>query len=217
MSAEIDLLIFDGPPKPLDKNIIAPSSFSIHADRDVMFVWQVCKGKTGKLAALIGIEHLGLSITCQSLLDGLKTKRGIERDGYTPCEHLTAEHNVWDELKVCDNPEPAAPGSGSIWRVVRAPSAKGSSRWKVASCSPPFIPLLQSSNLGSAKKTVEPEPAEASGAENGAEEALLMVIAGALSLAGANGRDELLIIVAGLTSSMGDVTVTAANVGWMNV
>ena len=88
---QIDLLIFDGPPKPLDKNIVAPSPFSIHADRDVMFVEQVCKGKAGKLAALIGIEHLGLSITCQSLLDGLKTKRGIERDGYTLCENLAAK------------------------------------------------------------------------------------------------------------------------------
>jgi hypothetical protein len=81
----------------------------------------------------------------------------------------------------------------------------------------PFIHRLQSSNLGSAKKTVEPEPAEASGAENGAEEVLLMAIAGALSLAGANGRDELLIIIAGLTASMVDVTVTAANIGWVNV
>jgi hypothetical protein len=26
-----------------------------------------------------------------TLLDGLKTKRGIERDGYTPCENLAAE------------------------------------------------------------------------------------------------------------------------------
>ena len=57
---------------------------------------------------------------------------------------------------------------------------------------------FQSSNLGSAMKTVEPEPAEASGAENGAEEALLMAIAGTPSLAEAIGRDELLIIVAGL-------------------
>ena len=60
-------------------------------------------------------------------------------------------------------------------------------------------PAFQSSNLGSAMKTVEPEPAEASGAENGAEEALLMAIAGTPSLAEAIGRDELLIIVAGLT------------------
>ena len=38
---QIDLLIFDGPPKPLDKNIVAPSPFSIHAYRDVIFVEEV--------------------------------------------------------------------------------------------------------------------------------------------------------------------------------
>ena len=63
---------------------------------------------------------------------------------------------------------------------------------------------FQTSNLGSAMKTVEPEPAEASGAENGAEEALLMAIAGTPSLAEAIGRDELLIIVAGLSARPAD-------------
>ena len=43
-----------------------------------------------------------------------------------------------------------------------------------------------------------------------------MAIAGALSLAGAIGRDELSMIGAGLTVSMGELTVTAASAGWVS-
>jgi len=56
---EIDLLVFDGPPETLDKNIIVDPTTTVHANPDIPLFQPTGKLKAGKLTALIGIEDFG--------------------------------------------------------------------------------------------------------------------------------------------------------------
>ena len=47
--SQIDLFVFNGSPKTLDKNIVPPKSLAIHADLDGMLGEQVCKSDARKL------------------------------------------------------------------------------------------------------------------------------------------------------------------------
>ena len=67
---QVDLLVFDALPDALDKNVVAPGSFAIHADPDAVGDQQAGEGRAGELAALIGIEDLRLAIAGHGLLDG---------------------------------------------------------------------------------------------------------------------------------------------------
>jgi hypothetical protein len=53
---QVNLFIFDRFPQPLDKHVVAPAAFAIHADGDAVILEQLCKFQAGKLTALIGIE-----------------------------------------------------------------------------------------------------------------------------------------------------------------
>jgi hypothetical protein len=62
---EINLLVLDALPKPLDEDIIAPAAFAIHADLDLVFLtpsrrnWRtICRlklkpGRSGTIIALL--------------------------------------------------------------------------------------------------------------------------------------------------------------------
>src|SRR5580693_5392814 len=62
ISSQIDLLVFDGAPQPLDEHIVPPSAFAIHADRDALFSEDAGEGRAGELRALIGIDDRGLTV-----------------------------------------------------------------------------------------------------------------------------------------------------------
>ncbi len=52
IGVQIDLLIFDRPPQPLDKDVVAPRAAAIHADRDRVLQQQAGECGAGELAAL---------------------------------------------------------------------------------------------------------------------------------------------------------------------
>ena len=54
VGAQIDLLVFDCPPEPLDEHIVAPASLAIHADLNSAALKHADEGRTGELAALVG-------------------------------------------------------------------------------------------------------------------------------------------------------------------
>jgi hypothetical protein len=62
---EINLLVLDGPPETLDKNIIVDPATTVHADPDILFLQPA-----GKLTALICIEDFRLRYL-QGLVHGL--------------------------------------------------------------------------------------------------------------------------------------------------
>src|SRR5260370_301462 len=71
IGAQIDLLVFDGSPEPLDENVVTPGALAVHADRDVGVEKHAGEGSTGELAALIGVEDLGLAMVGESFFQGL--------------------------------------------------------------------------------------------------------------------------------------------------
>ena len=56
---QIDLLVFDAAPEPLDKHIVAPGTLAIHADRDLVLEEHAGEVVAGELAALIRVEISG--------------------------------------------------------------------------------------------------------------------------------------------------------------
>ena len=50
--AQIDFLVFDRPPEPFDKDIVAPRALAVHANRDLGVLQGREKGNGGERAAL---------------------------------------------------------------------------------------------------------------------------------------------------------------------
>ena len=89
MHVEVDVLIFDRPPQPLDKDVVEASSPAIHADPDVVIEKNLGKGFAGELGALISVEYLR-SPMLQCHLQGLHAERGMQGIGEGPGEHVAA-------------------------------------------------------------------------------------------------------------------------------
>src|SRR4029077_5050878 len=77
---QIDLLVLDRSPQPLDKDIITPRAATIHADRDRVLQQQAGERGAGELAALVGIEDLRSAVLGQRLLDRLKAELDLQGD-----------------------------------------------------------------------------------------------------------------------------------------
>ena len=81
---QIHLLVLDAAPQPLDEYIVPPSSFSVHADGDVVLGQHAGEGRTRELRALVGVEDLGLAVARQSILQRLDAERSFHRDRQPP-------------------------------------------------------------------------------------------------------------------------------------
>ena len=84
ISMQIDFLIFDGAPKSLDENIVAPGSLAVHADVDPGFLQDIRERYACELAALIRVENIRFAILKQCLFKGGNAKIHLQRDGQTP-------------------------------------------------------------------------------------------------------------------------------------
>src|ERR1019366_8857078 len=62
---QIDLLVFDRTPQTLDDDVVAPSASAVHTDGNLFALQDAGEDLRSKLAALIGVEYLGLAIACQ--------------------------------------------------------------------------------------------------------------------------------------------------------
>ena len=56
VGSQIDLLVFDAAPQPLDEDIVPPSPFAVHADGDAVAGEHAGEGRAGELRALVGVE-----------------------------------------------------------------------------------------------------------------------------------------------------------------
>jgi hypothetical protein len=68
---QIYLLVFDCPPQALDKDIVPPGAFPIHADLDPVLHQKAGEGGAGELRALIAVEDFWLSVSGNRFLDRL--------------------------------------------------------------------------------------------------------------------------------------------------
>jgi hypothetical protein len=60
VGSQIDLLVFDAPPKPLDEDIVAPASLAVHADAYTLGQQLAGEGLAGELAARSVLKISGL-------------------------------------------------------------------------------------------------------------------------------------------------------------
>ena len=95
ISMQVDLLVFETTPQPLDKDVVHASTLAVHADRDAMPLKGAGEVVTGELAALVGIEDFRSAIARKRFLERLDAKIGVERVGKAPGQHRAA-HPVHD-------------------------------------------------------------------------------------------------------------------------
>ena len=86
---QIDFLVLDGFPEPLDKHVISPAALAVHRDADTALFEHRGKCQAGELAALIGVENLRRTVAIQCLLQGVDAEVGGERIGYPPAQDLS--------------------------------------------------------------------------------------------------------------------------------
>ena len=99
---QIQALVLDTAPQSLDEDVVQSPSPAIHTDANTLDLESAGEGLTGKLTTLIGVENTGFALY-QSLIEGLKTKPGIEGIGQLPTEHVAAvpiddSHQVHESL-----------------------------------------------------------------------------------------------------------------------
>lgn len=65
---QVNLLVFDAAPQPLDEHVVPPSAFTVHADGDAVAGERAGEGHAGELRTLVGVEDVGLAVTRHSIL-----------------------------------------------------------------------------------------------------------------------------------------------------
>lgn len=86
---QIQALVFDTAPQSFDEDVVQRPSPAVHADANTRDLESAGEVLTGELAALIGVEPIGLA-SPQGLIEGLETESGIEGVGQSPTEHVAA-------------------------------------------------------------------------------------------------------------------------------
>src|SRR5216683_820061 len=86
-----DFLVFEAAPQPLDENVVMPGALAVHADRDVGVEKHAGEGSTGELAALIGVEDLGLAMVGKSFFQGLGAELRLHRNRQPPGQNPATE------------------------------------------------------------------------------------------------------------------------------
>ena len=87
IGVQLHLLVFDALPKPLDKHIVAPTTFPVHADLDAVVFQQPREVQADELTRFIGVEDLRRAIAGQGFLDRFETEVGGQRVGEPPRQH----------------------------------------------------------------------------------------------------------------------------------
>ena len=87
---QIDSLVFEGAPQPLDEDVVHAPAPAVHRDMDTGRPQAAGEGEAGELAALIGIEDLRLAVAGQRLLERLDAKAGVQGVRQTPGPHIPA-------------------------------------------------------------------------------------------------------------------------------
>ena len=83
---QIDSLVLQGTPEPLDKNIVFETAFAVHADPHLPLFQHFGERLAGELAALVAVEYFGrapywfsasLSASTQNRLSSVLDKRQL--------------------------------------------------------------------------------------------------------------------------------------------
>ena len=79
--SQIEILVLEGPPQPLDENIVLYPASAVHADGDVVGFQDSGESLAGELSSLVCVEDPGGAVARNSLLQGSHAKLGIQGVG----------------------------------------------------------------------------------------------------------------------------------------
>jgi len=88
---EIEFLVFDRPPEPLDEDIVPPCALAVHRDRDVSLLQDGREVDGGELRSLVCVEDIGLAVSDKRFLDGFDAEGCFHRNGQPPRQNPPAE------------------------------------------------------------------------------------------------------------------------------
>ncbi len=83
-----DVVILYSTPKSFNHNVVQCTTFTIHADPDIMALQNTSEGVTGILTALIGIEDFRPVFGLQSILQTFDAKGVIQAITKLPTDHI---------------------------------------------------------------------------------------------------------------------------------
>src|SRR5260370_19663625 len=84
VSSQIDLLVFDATPQPLNEHVVPPSPFAVHADGDAIAGEQASERRAGELRTLVGVEDFRPAMTSESILQRLDAEGRLHRNRQPP-------------------------------------------------------------------------------------------------------------------------------------
>ena len=87
---QVKVVVFDGPPKPFNEDVVLASAAAVHADGDFVVFENLGEAVAGKLGSLIGVEDFRLAVTLQGLLKGLVAEVRVQGVGEAPGEDFAA-------------------------------------------------------------------------------------------------------------------------------
>lgn len=84
---EIHLIVLDGSPEALDKDVVMPTALAVHADTNAIRLELSGKFAAGELAALVSIEDFRRAATRDRFLQGLDAEIGGQRVRQAPSQN----------------------------------------------------------------------------------------------------------------------------------
>ena len=83
-------MVFDGPPQPLNEDVVLASTTAVHADRNVVVFECLGEIVAGKLCPLVRIEDFRRTIAVQSVIERMDTEIRLKSIGNTPGQDSSA-------------------------------------------------------------------------------------------------------------------------------
>ena len=87
---QINRLVFEAAPQPLDKNVVQVPATTVHGDRHAGLLECASEGGRGELTPLIGIEYLRLALVLQCIIQSFKAEPDIHGIRQPPGKHMAA-------------------------------------------------------------------------------------------------------------------------------
>ena len=92
VTMQVNILVLDAAPQPLDEHVVDPSTLSIHADLNSVGLQRIDPFPAGKLGSLVRVENFRLAVFFQRLLQRLDAEVRRHRVRHPPGEYLAATH-----------------------------------------------------------------------------------------------------------------------------
>ncbi len=84
---QVDALVFQGAPEPLDEHVVHPLAFAIHRDPDAVMLQEAGPGGADELTALVRVEDLRTAVAFDGFLESLDAECRVLRVRQPPGQH----------------------------------------------------------------------------------------------------------------------------------